>query len=84
MDELRKSVLLTSVRLAGAVLILGGWSVAQATEPCDDFDECKVLIEINASHGDIALPCLRDAGDRRAMRIDDPLGDKIFDNKASG
>ena len=84
MDELRKSVLLTSVRLAGAVLILGGWSVAQATEPCDDFDECKVLIEINASDGDIGFHWLGDAGDLRAMRIDDPFGDKIFENKASG
>lgn len=84
MNELQRSVLLTSISVIGTGLLIGGWSVAQATEPCDDFDECKVLIEINASDGDIGLHWLGDAGDLRAMRIDDPFGEKIFENKAAG
>jgi hypothetical protein len=84
MNELRRSVLLTSCSVVGTGLFLGAWSVAQATEPCDDFDECKVLIEINASDGDIGFHWLGDAGDLRAMRIDDPDGEKIFENRVFG
>jgi hypothetical protein len=84
MNELRRSVLLTSACAVSTVLLLGGWSVAQATEPCDDFDECKVLIEINASDGDIGFHWLGDAGDLRALRIEDPSGHKIFENRAFG
>jgi hypothetical protein len=84
MNELRRSVRLTYVSLIGAGLFFGGWSVAQATEPCDDFDECKVLIEINASDGDIGFHWLGDAGDLRAIRIEDPSGHKIFENRAFG
>ena len=56
----------------------------QAEEPCDDFDECRVLIEINASDGYIGFHWLGDAGDLRAMRIDDPFGEKIFENRVFG
>ena len=84
MNELRRLVVLTSVSLVGTGLLLGGWSVAQATEPCDDFDECKVLIEINASDGDIGFHWLGDVGDLRAMRIVDPFGEKIFENRVFG
>lgn len=55
-----------------------------ATEPCDDFGECKVLIEINASDGDIGFHFLGDADDLRAMRIDGPNGEKVFENRAFG
>lgn len=69
---------------ACALLAVGGWSAAQATEPCADFDECKVLIEINATDGDIGFHWLGDAGDLRSMRIDDPDGAKVFENGAFG
>ena len=55
-----------------------------ATEPCDDFGECKVLIEINASDGDIGFHFLGDADDLRAMRIDGPDGEKVFENRGFG
>ncbi len=69
---------------ACAVFAFGGWSVVQATEPCEDFGECKVLIEINATDGDIGFHWLGDADDLRAMRIDDPNGAKVFENRAFG
>jgi hypothetical protein len=41
---------------AGTVLLLGtGATVARAAEPCGDFGECKALIEINATDGDIGF-----------------------------
>lgn len=69
---------------ACALLAVGGGSTAQATEPCDDFGECKVLIEINASDGDIGFHWLGDADDLRSMRIDGPNGAKVFENGAFG
>jgi len=33
---------------------------AMATDPCDDFGECKVLIEINASDEDVGFYFLMD------------------------
>jgi hypothetical protein len=69
---------------ACALLAVGGWSAAQATEPCADFGECKVLVEINATDGDIGFHWLGDADDLRAMRIDDPNGAKIFENRGFG
>jgi len=61
-----------------------GATVAMATEPCDDFGECKVLIEINSTDGDIGFHWLGDADDLRAMRIDDPNDEKIFENRVFG
>ena len=69
---------------ACALLAVGGWSAAQATEPCADFGECKVLVEINATDGDIGFHWLGDADDLRAMRIDDPNGAKVFENRGFG
>lgn len=38
---------------AGIAVALGtGATVAVATEPCDDFGECKALIEINSTDGE--------------------------------
>ncbi len=46
---------------AAAVLVVGtGAPVATATEPCNDFGECKMLIEINATDGDIGFHFLLD------------------------
>ena len=84
MNTLPKFGGLMTAGAIGAGLLLVGWSAAHATEPCGDFDECKVLIEINASDGDIGFHWLGDAGDLRSMRIDDPYGEKVFENNAFG
>lgn len=75
------------VTLAAITFISAGLTQANAEEPCPpdgDFDECKVLIEINSSDGDIGFHFLGDAGDLRSMRIDDPNGAKVFENRAFG
>jgi hypothetical protein len=67
--------------------ISAGLTQALAQEPCPpdgDFGECKVLIEINASDGDIGFHFLGDGDDLIAMRIDDPNGAKVFENRAFG
>jgi hypothetical protein len=71
---------------AAAVPLLMGSVVrdARATEPCGDFDECKVLIEINSSDGDIGFHWLVDADDLNWIRIDDADGAKVYENKAYG
>jgi hypothetical protein len=70
---------------AGAALVLGmGGSVAMATEPCGDFGECKALIEINATDGDIGFHFLMDGDDLNSARIDDPTGAKVFEDQAKG
>lgn len=66
------------------VLGLGTATVATATEPCGDFGECKALIEINASDGDIGFHFLMDGDDLNSGRIDDPTGAKVFQDQAKG
>jgi len=69
----------------GIAIVLGtGASVATATEPCDDFGECKALIEINSTDGDIGFHFLMDGDDLNSARIDDPDGVKVFEDKAKG
>ena len=71
--------------VVGVVLALGtGTTVVTATEPCGDFGECKALIEINSSDGDIGFHFLMDGDDLTAARIDDPNGAKVFQDRASG
>jgi hypothetical protein len=48
----------------------------------DGFDEIKVLIEMNATDGDVGFHALFDAGAWKEVRMDDPIGRKIFDEKA--
>ncbi|HSM31457.1 MAG TPA: hypothetical protein VK854_12235, partial [Woeseiaceae bacterium] len=68
---------------AGAALIfLTG--PATATEPCEDFGECKTLIEINASDGDIGFHFLMDGDDLNSARIFGPDGRKVFEDQAKG
>lgn len=73
---------------ATAPLLLGGVVAgAWATEPCNDednFGECKALIEINASDGDIGFHWLIDGDDLNSTRMDDPNGKKVYENKAFG
>jgi len=70
---------------AGAVLLLGtGATAARAAEPCGDFGECKALIEINATDGDIGFHFLMDGDDLNSAGISDPLGAKVFEDQAKG
>lgn len=57
---------------------------ARGTEPCGDFGECKALVEINATDGDIGFHFLGDGEDLVFMRIEGPTGDKVFEDQAKG
>ena len=59
-------------------------SNVSATEPCEDFGECKVLIEINSSDGDIGFHFLMDGDELNSARIYDPVGRKVFEDQAKG
>lgn len=58
---------------------------AAADEPClgDEIDECRVLIEINATDGDIGFHVLFDAEGWREARITNPDGNKLFEERVS-
>jgi hypothetical protein len=70
--------------VSAALILVVGATGARATEPCDDFGECKVLIEINASDGDIGFHFLMDGDDLRSAILKDPNGKKIFKDQAKG
>ena len=55
---------------------------AGATEPCGDFGECKTLVEINSSDGDIGFHFLSDGDDLKLTRLIDPNGEPIFRARA--
>ena len=57
--------------------------VAMADEPCGELDECRVLIEINASDGDIGFHVLFDAEGWTEATISDPSSMPIFEESAS-
>ena len=69
---------------SAAVLFGGAVAVATANEPCGELDECRVLIEINASDGDVGFHVLFDAEGWKEARIVDPDGKKIFQAQANG
>jgi hypothetical protein len=69
---------------AGLALVLGTGATARATEPCGDFGECKALIEINATDGDVGFHFLMDGDDLISGEIEDPNGAKVFEEKAKG
>jgi hypothetical protein len=69
---------------AGVLAACAAAVPAHATSPCDDFGECKVLIEINASDGDIGFHFLMDGDDLNRAVIRDPDGKKIFEDQAKG
>lgn len=70
---------------AAAALIFGtGTTEVMATEPCGDFGECKALIEINATDGDIGFHFLMDGDDLNSSAIRDPNGAKVFEDQAKG
>jgi len=84
MKTIKLSCTNISIQTACAVLFLGTFTVTTATEPCDDFGECKVLIEINATDGDIGFHFLMDGDDLNSARIFDPNGRKVFEDMAKG
>ena len=75
--------------LAGVTAALAT-SLAHATEPCGDLGECKVLIEITASDGDIGFHFLADGDDLEALTLREPksqgtgIGKKIFEYNSHG
>ena len=79
---------MSKVGPAFAALTLLSAAAAMAQEPCPgsdgDIGECKVLIEINSTDGDIGFHFLIDADDARAIRMRDPSGMKVFEDQAYG
>lgn len=67
--------------LAVAVVALTGMGVmqgARADTPCGDLSECRVLIEVNATDGDIGLHALFDADEWKQARILAPGHTPLF------
>lgn len=66
--------------LAAAIATLaGGYAgTVNATEPCGDFGECKALVEINSSDGDVGFHFLMDGSDLRYGALFNPRGRKIY------
>lgn len=75
-------------RVSEATLVAGlgllGLGTTHATEPCGDLDECRAIVEINATDGDIGFHWLADAEDLVGTEIVDPAGHRIFANGAFG
>ncbi|NNE04480.1 MAG: hypothetical protein HKO64_08955 [Xanthomonadales bacterium] len=67
-------------RLLGISLILSLALpvTALATKPCGDFGECKALVEINSSDGDIGFHFLMDGNDLNSAMLIDPDDEVIF------
>ncbi len=64
--------------VAAVTAIVGGAGIANATEPCGDFGECKVLVEINSTDGDIGFHFLMDGDNLRYASLFNPNHRKIF------
>lgn len=69
---------------ASGFLLWGASSWVMADEPCPggELDECRGLVEINASDGDVGFHVLLDAEGWREARITGPDGSKIFEERA--
>ncbi len=61
-------------------MAIGAVAPALATEPCGGLGECKALIEINATGGDIGFHFLMYADDLVESKIKDPDGKLTFKN----
>jgi hypothetical protein len=67
------------------LVVIAGCAMAAGSAPGlaqELFDETKVLVEINATDGDIGFHALLDADAWHHVRIDDPGGKRIFQEKA--
>ena len=74
---MNKLHMVASTALAAGMAIALGPN-ASATEPCGDFGECKVLVEINSSDGDIGFHFLADGDDLIAASLFNPRHRRIF------
>lgn len=71
--------------LGGLALVLAGEAPnVRADAPCGGLGECRVLIEINASDGDIGFHVLFDADGWKEARILDPGGKLLFKSQVNG
>jgi hypothetical protein len=77
MDK-NRNVMARHCALAAAVALALGVAPGLATEPCGDFGECKVLVEINSSDGDIGFHFLSDGDELTLTKLMNPEGKKIF------
>ncbi|MDH3430341.1 MAG: hypothetical protein OEM60_04310 [Gammaproteobacteria bacterium] len=76
---MKKDTYLSRTMLAAAIAaLLGGVGMANATEPCGDFGECKVLVEINSTDGDIGFHFLMDGDNLVQAELRNPDGQPIF------
>jgi len=79
MDRYRRIPTLTIILAAIMMAVVAPASWAQ-----EEFDETRAIIEINATDGDAGFHVLLDAGAWWSMKMIDPDGNKIFDEKAKG
>lgn len=77
-------VLRTLLTTIVTTLVGFGASTANATEPCGGFGECKVLVEINATDGDIGFHFLMDGNELIRAALYAPNHRKIFSDSARG
>ncbi|HET9694633.1 MAG TPA: hypothetical protein VFP48_09610 [Steroidobacteraceae bacterium] len=67
-----------------AALVAAPTPSAFATEPCGGLDECRAIVEINATDGDIGFHWLADAEGLIGTEIIDAKGRRVFSNQAFG
>ena len=76
---MKKFNILAHTALGAAIAALvGSAGIANATEPCGDFGECKVLVEINSTDGDVGFHFLMDGDDLRYGALFNPKKRKIY------
>ena len=64
--------------LFAVVFFCAAATTASATDPCDDFGECKVLVEINSTDGDAGFHFLMDGDNLKRAALFNPHWRKIF------
>jgi len=73
------------LKAAAVIGVVGMFTTpVTATEPCGDFGECKAIIEINSTDGDVGFHFLMDGDDLNSAGIRDPDGRKVFEDQAKG
>ncbi len=78
---MKEKKLMLNARLgaAAAVVVMGiTTTVTTATEPCGDLGECKALIEMNTTDGDIGFHFLMDGDDLVKGKVKDSSSHTIF------
>lgn len=78
--------------LVATAAVLGLWGAApqveaersRAPKPRVPFEDARILIELNATAGDVGMQAFLDGEGWKKVRISDPKGRKIFEVKAKG